>query len=141
MCQFSAHASRPTQASYLDIPHIYPAGRLDADSEGLVLLTDDGKLQHEISDPARKQPKTYIAQVEGIPSAESLARLRGPLDLGNFVTQPCLAQQIEPPNWLWERDQPIRQRANLPTSWGARARAGGGGRRGRRGAAAGGGPT
>jgi len=117
MCQFSAHASRPTLASYLDIPHIYPAGRLDADSEGLVLLTDDGKLQHEISDPARKQPKTYIAQVEGIPSAESLARLRGPLDLGNFVTQPCHAQQIEPPNWLWERDQPIRQRANLPTSW------------------------
>lgn len=117
MCQFSAHDSRPTLADYLDIPDIYPAGRLDADSEGLVLLTDDGKLQHRISDPAHKLAKTYIAQVEGRPDADTLARLSAPLDLGDFVTQPCRAREIRPPEWLWEREQPIRQRANVPTGW------------------------
>jgi 23S rRNA pseudouridine2457 synthase len=117
MCQFSAHESRKTLADYLDIPGIYPAGRLDADSEGLVLLTDDGKLQHRISHPLSKQPKTYIVQVDGTASADALARLGGPLDLGDFVTQRCEVRPIEPPGWLWERDPPIRHRANLPTSW------------------------
>eukprot|EP01042_Synura_sphagnicola_P030582 gene30582-39402_t len=90
MCQFSPDAENPqrtTLAQYLDIPDIYPAGRLDFDSEGLMLLTDDGKLQHAISHPQRKQFKTYLVQIEGVPSAESLEHLRQPLDLGDFVTK------------------------------------------------------
>jgi 23S rRNA pseudouridine2457 synthase len=117
MCQFSPHPGRPTLAAYLSIPGIYPAGRLDADSEGLILLTDNGKLQHELSHPMRKQPKTYIVQVEGCPNAAQLERLSGPLDLGDFATLPCHARRIEEPEWLWPRDPPIRQRANSPTSW------------------------
>ncbi|MBI1892167.1 MAG: pseudouridine synthase [Burkholderiales bacterium] len=117
MCQFSPHPQRPTLADYLEIPNIYPAGRLDADSEGLVLLTDDGQLQHDISDPAHKQPKTYIAQVEGLPDACALTRLSNPLDLGEFITQPCKASRIEIPQWLWPRDPPIRDRRTHPTSW------------------------
>ncbi|MDB5764923.1 MAG: pseudouridine synthase [Herminiimonas sp.] len=117
MCQFSPHSTRATLADYLNIPDIYPAGRLDADSEGLLLLTDDGRLQHDISHPDHKQPKTYLAQVEGVPDAAALARLRSPLDLGDFVTQPCQARQIQSPEWLWPRDPPIRQRADKPTSW------------------------
>lgn len=117
MCQFSPHATRPTLADHLQIPGIYPAGRLDADSEGLLLLTDDGRLQHDISHPAQKQPKTYIIQVEGKPDAQMLARLSGPLDLGDFVTKPCHARQIEAPDWMWPRNPPIRQRADDTTSW------------------------
>lgn len=117
MCQFSPHPERQTLADYLSIPGIYPAGRLDADSEGLVLLTDDGKLQHELSHPARKQPKTYIVQVEGQPDAGQLARLCAPLDLGDFITRPCHARRILEPEWLWPRQPPIRQRASTPTSW------------------------
>jgi len=117
ICQFSAHESRETLARYIDKPDIYPAGRLDADSEGLMLLTDDGKLQHAISHPKKKQPKTYIVQVEGVPEPAQLARLRAPLDLGGFVTQECMAKRITPPEWLWPRDPPIRERASIPTSW------------------------
>ena len=117
MCQFSAHPSRRTLADYLNLPNIYPAGRLDADSEGLLLLTDDGRVQHQISHPNLKQPKTYLAQVEGLAQAEALEKLRGPLDLGDFVTLRCKAIQIREPAWLWPRDPPIRQRANAPTSW------------------------
>jgi 23S rRNA pseudouridine2457 synthase len=117
MTQFSAHPTRKTLADYLDIPGIYPAGRLDADSEGLLLLTDDGELQHAISHPARKQTKTYIVQVEGEPDATAIKRLEGPLDLGDFVTQPCRVLQIQEPDWLWPRDPPIRHRLNSPTSW------------------------
>lgn len=117
MCQFSAHPTRPTLADYLSIPDIYPAGRLDADSEGLILLTDDGNLQHLISHPYHKQPKTYIVQVEGEVQRETLDRLRAPLDLGDFVTKPCQASRIASPEWLWERDPPIRFRVNHPTSW------------------------
>ena len=87
MSQFSAHASRATLADYLQQPDIYPAGRLDADSEGLMLLTDNGKLQHEISHPQSKKRKTYLAQVEGIASAAQLSRLQAPLDLGDFITK------------------------------------------------------
>lgn len=117
MCQFSSHATRETLAHYIDIPNIYPAGRLDADSEGLMLLTDDGQMQHAISHPDHKQPKTYLAQVEGIPDTNALTRLQGGLDLGDFVTQPCRARQIQAPEWLWPRNPPIRERANTPTSW------------------------
>jgi 23S rRNA pseudouridine2457 synthase len=117
MCQFSAHETRQTLADYLQIPKIYPAGRLDADSEGLVLLTDDGRLQHGISHPSQKQPKTYLCQVEGLPDAATLKRLSAPLDLGDFVTQPCRARQILAPEWIWPRNPPIRDRANKPTNW------------------------
>jgi 23S rRNA pseudouridine2457 synthase len=117
MCQFSPHPGRQTLANFVDVPDIYPAGRLDADSEGLVLLTDDGKLQHRISHPDSKQPKTYIVQVEGIPDAGTLDRLAGPLDLGDFVTQRCKVSEIAVPDWLWERDPPIRHRENKPTCW------------------------
>lgn len=117
MCQFSPHPTRETLAEYLDIPGIYPAGRLDADSEGLVLLTDDGQLQQKISAPHRKQPKTYLTQVEGLPDATTLQRLRKPLDLGDFVTQPCEARPIHAPEWLWPRDPPIRTRVQSNDSW------------------------
>lgn len=117
MSQFSAHPERETLSDYIDIPNVYPAGRLDADSEGLLLLTDDGKLQHEISHPRRKQPKTYLAQLEGSTSDEALARLRNPLDLGDFVTQKSEARLIQEPGWLWPRNPPIRERRHQPTSW------------------------
>lgn len=117
MCQFSAHPTRPTLADFLDIPGVYPAGRLDADSEGLVLLTDDGKLQHAISDPASKQSKTYLVQVEGIPERQVLEQLRRPLDLGDFVTRPCDAMEVAEPDWLWPREPPVRQRQSRPTAW------------------------
>ena len=117
MCQFSAHASRKTLADYLDVPDVYPAGRLDADSEGLLLLTDDGTLQHRISHPSRKLDKVYLAQVEGIPTDEQLERLRGPLDLGDFITRRCEVRHVQEPEWLWPRQPPVRKRANAPTSW------------------------
>lgn len=117
MCQFSAHPTRATLADYLDQPGIYPAGRLDADSEGLMLLTDDGALQHRISHPDHKAAKIYLVQVEGVPDAAQLTRLRAPLDLGDFITQPCQAMQVASPEWLWPREPPIRMRAAAPTAW------------------------
>lgn len=117
MCQFSAHPTRPTLANYLNIPGVYPAGRLDADSEGLILLTDDGQLQHNISHPNHKQAKTYLVQVEGIPNAEQLRTLARPLDLGDFITQACIVKHIQAPDWIWDRQPPIRQREEIPTSW------------------------
>lgn len=117
MCQFSAHPTRSTLASYLSIPRIYPAGRLDADSEGLVLLTDHGGLQHTISHPEQKLTKTYMVQVEGEVDRHALERLRKPLNLGDFVTRECEAKLIQEPDWLWQRDPPIRQRQHTSTSW------------------------
>lgn len=117
MSQFSPHPGRKTLADFLPLPGIYPAGRLDADSEGLLLLTDDGSLQHRISHPDRKHPKTYLVQAEGRPDAAAIERLKGPLDLGDFVTQRCEVKRIEEPEWLWPRDPPIRERANSPTCW------------------------
>lgn len=117
MCQFSAHPTRETLSDYLDIPNIYPAGRLDADSEGLILLTDDGRLQNRISHPDHKQAKTYLVQVEGTPDKAMLERLAQPLDLGDFTTQPCIVRHIQPPDWIWPRHPPVRERANIPTSW------------------------
>lgn len=117
MSQFSAHPTRKTLADFIDIPGIYPAGRLDADSEGLLLLTDNGQLQHEIGHPKRKQPKTYIVQVEGIVTSNVIHRLQDPLDLGDFITQPCKAAEIQAPEWIWDRIPPVRHRANIPTNW------------------------
>lgn len=121
LCQFSRDDERrPGSASladYLDIPNIYPAGRLDADSEGLMLLTDDGRLQHQIAHPDHKEAKTYLVQVEGMATPTDLARLQAPLDLGDFVTRPCRALRIAEPDWLWPRNPPIRTRQDKPTSW------------------------
>jgi len=117
LCQFSPQEGRATLADHIKIPNVYPAGRLDADSEGLLLLTDDGKLQHDIAHPDQKAPKTYLVQVDGIPDADSLARLQAPLNLGDFVTKPCKAVRIAEPSWLWPRNPPIRVRADQPTSW------------------------
>jgi 23S rRNA pseudouridine2457 synthase len=117
LCQFSPQDDKATLADYLKIPNIYPAGRLDADSEGLMLLTDDGKLQHAIAHPDHKEAKVYLVQVDGVPDAASLARLQAPIDLGDFVTKPCQATRIAEPEWLWPRNPPIRSRAEQPTSW------------------------
>jgi 23S rRNA pseudouridine2457 synthase len=106
-----------TLKDYVDVPGVYAAGRLDADSEGLVVLTDDGRLQAAISHPKHKARKIYWVQVEGIPDEARLAQLRAGVDLGDFVTKPCLAGHLEPPSWLWARDPPIRYRASIPTSW------------------------
>jgi 23S rRNA pseudouridine2457 synthase len=117
LCQFSAEPGRASLADYIDIPNIYPAGRLDADSEGLMLLTDDGRLQHRIAHPDQKEAKTYLVQVEGVADTATLVRLQAPIDLGDFVTKPCRAVQIAAPDWLWPRDPPIRERQDKPTSW------------------------
>jgi 23S rRNA pseudouridine2457 synthase len=117
ICKFSPEPGRPTLADHVKVPGVYPAGRLDTDSEGLLLLTDDGALQARISSPKFKLPKTYWAQVEGVPTEEALARLREGVDLGDFVTQPAGARLIDEPADLWPRDPPIRYRAKIPTSW------------------------
>lgn len=117
LCQFSSATGRATLADYLPLSGVYPAGRLDADSEGLILLTDDGALQHRISHPDHKAAKSYLVQVEGVPSAAQLSRLQAPIDLGDFVTQPCKAVQVVMPEWLWPREPPVRMRAAIPTSW------------------------
>jgi 23S rRNA pseudouridine2457 synthase len=117
ICQFSPHPEYESLADYVPLPDVYPAGRLDTDSEGLLLLTDDGKLQHAISHPDSKQSKTYLVQVEGLPDTAALDKLRGPIDLGDFVTQRCEVKQVQEPDWLWPRTPPVRHRADKPTSW------------------------
>jgi 23S rRNA pseudouridine2457 synthase len=117
ICQFSPSEGKPTLKSFLNIPDIYPAGRLDTDSEGLLLLTDDGVLQARISDPKRKIAKTYWAEVEGAPTDVDIAPLRLGVDLGDFVTQPAKVALIAPPAMLWPRDPPVRFRKNIPTTW------------------------
>lgn len=117
ICQFSSDGMHPTLKDYLAIPGIYPAGRLDTDSEGLLILTDDGKLQHKISHPRHKEAKTYWAQVEGTPTQVALGQLRKGVDLGDFVTQPAMAKIIHEPPGLWPRTPPIRFRKDIPTNW------------------------
>jgi 23S rRNA pseudouridine2457 synthase len=117
LCKFSPEPGRPTLADYVPIKNVYPAGRLDTDSEGLLLLTDDGPLQARISSPRFKLTKMYWAQVEGLPGEDALTQLRQGLDLGDFVTQPAGARLIEEPAHIWPRDPPIRYRAKIPTSW------------------------
>lgn len=117
ICQFSPDGLHPTLADYIHLPGVYPAGRLDTDSEGLLLLTDDGKLQHRITDPKHKLPKTYWVQVEGVPDEAALQRLRAGVKLSDFTTQPALVRLMDESADLWRRDPPIRFRKDIPTSW------------------------
>lgn len=117
LTQFTSDTPRPTLRDFIDIPGIYAAGRLDADSEGLVVLTDNGRWQARIADPVNKLPKTYWVQVENIPDESALERLRHGIDLGDFTTQACQARLIDEPAGLWPRDPPIRQRVAIPTAW------------------------
>ena len=117
ICKFSPAPGKQTLADFIEVPRVYPAGRLDTDSEGLLLLTDDGALQARISSPKFKLAKIYWAQVEGAPTAEALAPLRQGVDLGDFVTQPAGARLIDEPANLWPRDPPIRYRVKIPTAW------------------------
>jgi 23S rRNA pseudouridine2457 synthase len=115
ICRFGDE--RACLRDFIPVAGVYPAGRLDADSEGLVVLTDDGALQATIADPSGKWPKTYLVQVEGEIDADALATLRRGVDLGEFVTRPARARRVDPPGSLWPRTPPVRFRANLPTSW------------------------
>jgi 23S rRNA pseudouridine2457 synthase len=117
LSQFSPSGDKKTLADYIDLPAVYPAGRLDYDSEGLMLLTDDGKLQARISNPVNKQAKCYLAQVENIPSSHALLDLSQGLRLKDGMTRPARAELIDPPDWLWPREPAIRQRKAIPTQW------------------------
>lgn len=116
LCQFTDGQGRRTLADWVDIPDIYPAGRLDRDSEGLVLLTDDGGLIARMADPRHKTGKTYWVQVEGIPADSALQQLREGVVLNDGPTRPAQVRRLQPPA-LWERVPPIRQRNNDITSW------------------------
>jgi 23S rRNA pseudouridine2457 synthase len=122
VCQFSKSAEADsTLADFIPIPDIYPVGRLDHDSEGLLLLTDDGELQHILTDPKFGHSKTYWAQVEGIPTPEAMSTLQNGVLLQGYKTRyrtrPAKARVLEPPPDLWPRNPPIRYRANIPTTW------------------------
>ncbi|MFN3451269.1 MAG: pseudouridine synthase [Sphingorhabdus sp.] len=112
----TAGSPRPTLSDFIDVPGVYPAGRLDMDSEGLMILTDDGRLQARISDPRYKLPKTYRAQVEGEVSDDALVQLRRGVQLKDGMTLPAEAARIADPQ-LWPRDPPIRVRQTVPDSW------------------------
>jgi 23S rRNA pseudouridine2457 synthase len=117
LCQFSRSGDRSTLADYIALPDFYPAGRLDADSEGLVVLTVDGATQARITDPKYKWWKTYRVQVEGTPAADALEALRRGVELRDGVTRPAKVHAIDTPADLWPRDPPIRVRRNIPTAW------------------------
>jgi 23S rRNA pseudouridine2457 synthase len=122
ICQFSPSESskggmHPTLADYIALPDFYPAGRLDTDSEGLLLLTDDGKLQHRITDPRHKLPKTYWVQVEGTPDEAALEKLRKGVMLNDGPTLPADARLMAEPANLWPRNPPVRFRKAIPTNW------------------------
>lgn len=117
LCQFSSEGARPTLAALVRVPGVYPAGRLDLDSEGLILLTDDGALQAAITHPRHKLPKSYWVQVEGTVTPEALRALRAGVRLRDGPTLPARARSIAEPEGLWPRDPPIRSRQRVPTAW------------------------
>lgn len=116
LCQFTDSEGRHTLAELISEKGLYPAGRLDRDSEGMVLLTDDGALQHCIAHPKHKMPKTYWVQVEGEPDDAALQRLRNGVELKDGITLPAAVERLEEPA-IWRREPPVRYRANIPTSW------------------------
>ncbi|MDK4689489.1 pseudouridine synthase [Kingella negevensis] len=119
ICQFSAHEKHRSLKEFVPVPNVYPAGRLDTDSEGLLLLTDDGKQQARIADPRNKVTKTYWAQLEGTPDEAKLALLEQPLDLGDFIAQPAQVRVLSADEVakIWQRNPPIRERKTVPDFW------------------------
>ena len=117
LCQFRPVAGRKTLKDFIPQPDVHAAGRLDADSEGLLVLTDEGSEQHRITDPRHKLPKTYYVQVEGTPGAAALAQLRAGITLNDGRTLPAQAALVDAPAWLWPRVPPVRVRKNIPTTW------------------------
>lgn len=117
LCQFTDDKGRATLADYLPVKDVYAAGRLDYDSEGLVILTDIGPLQHRIADPRGKLPKTYLAQVEGVPDEAGLERLRRGVLLKDGMTRPAVVERLNSEPDLWVRTPPIRYRKEIPTTW------------------------
>ena len=117
ICQFTSEGGHRTLKDFVSVPGVYPAGRLDTDSEGLLALTDDGAVQAMVADPRNKLEKVYWVQVEGEPEDEALARLASGVELRDGPTLPARARRIEAPAELWERDPPIRFRRAIPTSW------------------------
>lgn len=117
LSQFTDKDGRLTLADHIDLPDVYPAGRLDKDSEGLLLLTDDGALQARISSPRFKLPKRYLVQVEGSPDEVALKSLVAGVQLKDGLARAALAEECKEPDWLWPRDPPVRFRKSVPTSW------------------------
>ena len=117
LSQFTPEGKWRALDEFIPVKDVYVAGRLDADSEGLLILTDDGKLQAKIADPKHKLVKTYWAQVEGVPDEVALDKLRAGIRLSDFTAQPAKVRRIDEPAGLWQRDPPIRYRAAIPTSW------------------------
>lgn len=117
LSQFTPEGKWRALDAFIPVKGVYVAGRLDADSEGLLILTDDGKLQARIADPKHKLEKTYWAQVEGLPEEAALDRLRAGIALSDFAAQPAKVRVIDEPAGLWQRDPPIRYRAAIPTAW------------------------
>ena len=118
LCQFTDREGRPTLADFIAVPGVYAAGRLDFDSEGLLVLSDDGATIHALSDPQRQTAKTYIVQVEGVPKVAQLERLRRGLVLNDGPTLPAQVELLaKAPGWLWPRDPPVRFRKHIPTHW------------------------
>jgi len=117
LSQFTSEHGHPGLGEFITLPGFYAAGRLDADSEGLLILTDDGRIQDRLAHPRFGKEKTYLAQIEGEPTEAALAALRSGVDLGDFVTRPAKVRRVEAPEQLWPRDPPIRFRKNIPTHW------------------------